>query len=252
MYAFGFTDTGQVRQQNQDAFFVSDKPMGPLPNLFIVADGMGGHKAGDVASREAVERFCKYFADLPKAETPPEDYITVLRVAAIEINQQLYDMAQADPDALKGMGTTFIACVIENGRADFVHVGDSRVYSLTPGAITQITHDHTYAEEMYRAGEITDEEARVHPKRHHLTRVMGFDARVTFDGFSYDLKETSSLLMCSDGLSNMLDDFMIMEIINREGYAEHRAHMLVEEANHRGGTDNITAVLIDLRGGDSH
>jgi protein phosphatase len=254
MYAIGLTDTGQLRSQNQDAFFVSAGPVGPLPNLFIVADGMGGHKAGDVASRQAVARFRDWFAaeagDKEATGTQAfEDYVGVLLAAALQINGELYDMAQGNPD-MEGMGTTFIALVVDGRRADIIHVGDSRLYAIYPDKIKQITNDHTYAEEMYRAGEITPEEARTHPKRHHLTRVLGFDPRVELDGFSHDLGDgATSILLCSDGLSNMLDDKALMGIVNREGYVEIRAKALIDEANALGGPDNITAVLIDLRGG---
>ncbi|MCL2605502.1 MAG: Stp1/IreP family PP2C-type Ser/Thr phosphatase [Defluviitaleaceae bacterium] len=247
MYAAGLTHTGQVRSQNQDAIFVSADAVGPLPNLFVVADGMGGHKAGDVASRQAVERFTKYIREMPKPDKPADDYIGLLLSVAERINGELFGLARANPEEMHGMGTTFIACVIEDGRADFVHVGDGRAYAVTPDRIIQFSDDHTYAEEMFRAGEITAEEARMHPKRHHLTRVLGFDPHVELDGFSRALEEITSILLCTDGLSNMLDDGQMMEIVNREGYVEVRTQALVDEANARGGSDNISAVLIDLR-----
>ncbi|MCL2498777.1 MAG: Stp1/IreP family PP2C-type Ser/Thr phosphatase [Defluviitaleaceae bacterium] len=249
MYAAGLTHTGQVRSQNQDAIFVSADAVGPLPNLFIVADGMGGHKAGDVASNQAVERFHKYISEMPKPKEPADSYIQLLYSVAERINRELFELARAHPEEMHGMGTTFIACVIEGGRADFVHVGDSRVYAVTPEGIEQFSNDHTYAEEMFRAGEITAEEARMHPKRHHLTRVLGFDPYVELDGFSRNLEGISSVLLCTDGLSNMMDDGQLMKIVNREGYVEIRVQVLVDEANARGGSDNISAVLIDLREG---
>ncbi|MCL2202772.1 MAG: Stp1/IreP family PP2C-type Ser/Thr phosphatase [Defluviitaleaceae bacterium] len=245
MYAFGLTDTGRRRNQNQDAFFISTQRTGPLPNLFIMADGMGGHKAGDVASQQAVARFCSYVT----AAQLSGNYIDLLLGTAQRVNQELYDMARENPEEMHGMGTTFIACVIEDGRADVVHVGDSRAYIIKPGEIKQITHDHTYAEELFRAGQITAEEARIHPKRHHLTRVLGFDPHVKLDGFFHSIEKGASLLLCSDGLHDMLDDPAIMAIVNQEGYVEHRTQILVDEANARGGVDNISAVLIDLRGG---
>jgi protein phosphatase len=243
MYAAGLTHTGQVRSQNQDYIFYTTAPVGPLPNLFIMADGMGGHKAGDIASRQAVERFRSYLAEAPPGGT----YIDLLLSTAHRVNQELYDMAQNNPEDMHGMGTTFIACVIENGRVDVIHVGDSRAYIISPNHIKKITNDHTYAEEMYRAGEITAEEARNHPKRHHLTRVLGFDPYVKMDGFFHSIGKGSSLLLCSDGLSDMLDDNALMAIVNREGYVEHRTQVLIDMANEHGGKDNISAVLIDLR-----
>jgi protein phosphatase len=246
MYAAGLTHTGQVRSQNQDAFFISTEAVGPLPNLFVVADGMGGHKAGDVASRQAVERFCKHMANMPKPEAPADNYVYMLLSAAVQTNGELFELARANPEDMHGMGTTFIACVIENGRADFVHVGDSRAYAVYTDRIVQLTYDHTYAEEMFRAGEITAEEARAHPKRHHLTRVLGFDPNVELDGFSQNVEGVASVLLCTDGLSNMLDDPDLMKTVSQNGHPEARAQALVDEANTRGGPDNISAVLIDL------
>ena len=156
MYAAGLTHTGQVRNQNQDAIYFSVAPVGPLPNLFIMADGMGGHKAGDVASREGVERFCRYMGEAEKGI----NFIDLLLGAAHRVNHELYAMAQENPADMHGMGTTFIACTIQDGRADVVHVGDSRAYIIAPGYIKQITSDHTYAEEMFRAGHISAAEAK--------------------------------------------------------------------------------------------
>jgi protein phosphatase len=248
MYAAGDTHKGQVRNQNQDAFFVSVAPLGPLPNLFIVADGMGGHKAGEVASQQAVARFCNY---LSEAEAGG-NYIDLLLSKAYQVNQEIYDMAKANPDEMHGMGTTFIAATIENGRADVVHVGDSRAYIIQDGTIKQMSNDHTYAEELYRAGQITEEEARTHPRRHHLTRVLGFDPHVKLDGFFQSVERGASLLLCTDGVTNMLNDETILNIVSGEGYVETRTQRLIDEANARGGTDNISVVLIDLRGSGSN
>lgn len=248
MYVAGLTHTGQIRNQNQDAIYTSMEAVGVLPNLFVVADGMGGHKAGEVASRQAVERFCKCLAETSGDEYKADNYVGLLLFAAVKTNHEIYDMAQNNPD-MDGMGTTFTACVIENERMDIVHVGDSRAYSFAPGRINQLTNDHTYAEEMFRAGEISAEDARMHPKRHHLTRVLGFEPHVEMDGFSRSLVGVTSVLLCTDGLTNMIEDADLMEIVNRDGYVEIRANVLVDEANLRGGSDNISAVLIDLRGG---
>jgi len=244
MYAAGQTHVGQVRNQNQDAFFTTTERLGPLPNLFIVADGMGGHKAGEVASRQAVARFCNYISDAEQGS----NYIDLLLSNAYKVNKEIYDMAKENPEEMHGMGTTFIAATIEDGRADVVHVGDSRAYIIHNGTIKQITNDHTYAEELYRARQITADEARTHPRRHHLTRVLGFDPHVKLDGFFQSIEKGASLLLCTDGVTNMLNDEAILNIVSGEGYVETRVQRLVDEANARGGTDNISAVLIDLRG----
>jgi len=246
MYAAGFTDIGQVRNQNQDAVFVSTAPVGPLPNLFVVADGMGGHKAGDIASSRAVPLFCDYFVQRADMAVP-DSFLDMMVDAAQHVNGILYELAQGDP-ALQGMGTTFTACVIVPGRADIVHVGDSRAYGLAPGHIAQLTLDHTYAEEMVRAGEMTPEKALTHEKRHALTRVLAYESRVQMDAYPIGLEDPkfSALLLCTDGLTNMLSNSDILDIVSREGYVEYRARTLIDEANRRGGHDNISAVLIHL------
>jgi len=247
MQAVGLTHTGRVRSQNQDAVFYSITPVGALPNLFIVADGMGGHKAGDVASKEAVARFQ---AILANETSSGEGYVDLLTHAALRVNLELYEMAQANPE-MNGMGTTFIACVVENERVDVVHVGDSRAYFISSdSSIEQITRDHTYAEELFRAGEISADEAHHHPKRHHLTRVLGYDPDVVLDGFSRSVAGVRSILLCTDGLTNMVDDAFMAAIVDSASTPAERAARLVDEANAAGGTDNISAVIIDLHGGN--
>jgi len=246
MYADGLTDVGKARSQNQDAIFVSPKRIGPLPNLFMVADGMGGHNAGDVASRQAIKRVSAYIRDFPAAYfVQPENYMDLLVNAAQHANVIINAYSQS-VDGMDGMGTTFTACVVVEGKAIIAHVGDSRVYSVSPMKITQITKDHTYVEELLQSGKVSEEEARVHPKRHVLTRVMGVAHICEIDGIVCPLAETLTLLLCSDGLSNMLEDEVMMKIVNRKGTAEERVRYLVDEANRMGGQDNISAILIDV------
>jgi protein phosphatase len=245
MIAVGLTHIGRVRNQNQDAYYSSIEAVGALPNLFIVADGMGGHKAGDVASKQAVERFVE---QINETRTPMDSCVGLLAAIAHRVNDEVYNLAQSNSD-MEGMGTTFIACVINKKRAEIIHVGDSRVYFITPEGIKQISQDHTYAEEMHRAGELSAEEARNHPKRHHLTRVLGFDPNVGLDGITRDITDVTSVLLCTDGLTNMLEDDVLAHICNLQISVKDRAEMLVERANLNGGTDNISLILIDLHGG---
>jgi protein phosphatase len=244
MLSSGITDKGLVRTQNQDTVFCSQTPVGPLPNLFIVADGMGGHNAGDVASREAVNVFCGFIREY--GGEPKPGYLDLLVDAAVAANTAVYNMSVAD-DKFSGMGTTFSACVIAEGKCEIIHIGDSRIYMITDHGITQLTTDHSYVNEMVRAGKLTPQQASNHPKRNILTRVMGTSLSKEFDGYPYILEDECAVLLCSDGLTNMLDDDTLFNIINRGVSTDERARVLIEEANKRGGIDNISVVLIDTK-----
>ena len=246
MFAAGLTDKGQTREQNQDAILVACEPLGPLPNLFIVADGMGGHNAGDVASTQAINCIYDYVKNFQAAEfIQPENYLDLLVAAVQEANRALCKMANEN-DGMYGMGTTLTACVVTDEKLIFAHVGDSRAYAITPNSITQLTTDHTYVEEMVKSGQLTAEEALTHPKRHVITRVLGSETSFEVDGIVMSIGETSTVLLCSDGLSNMLDNNTIKKVVTGVGFPEYRTKFLVEDANARGGHDNISAVLIDI------
>ena len=246
MYAAGITDVGVTRSQNQDSIFVCNKSIGPFPNLFIVADGMGGHKAGDVASGLAVEKFSGYIRDFAAQDfIQPENYLDLLVSAAQHAGNAVVAKADSD-ESMSGMGTTLTACVITNDKIYITHIGDSRIYAVNQLGIKQLTHDHTFVEELLQAGRITEAEAREHPKRHVLTRVLGVSGAMEVDGIVRELGDASAILLCSDGLSNMLDNDSMMKIINGLGYVEHRTRYLVDEANKKGGLDNISAILIDV------
>ncbi|MCL2198292.1 MAG: Stp1/IreP family PP2C-type Ser/Thr phosphatase [Defluviitaleaceae bacterium] len=246
MYAAGFTDVGVARSQNQDAIFVCNKQFGALPNLFIVADGMGGHKAGDVASNMAIEHFTKYILDYKMQDfVTPENYLDLLMSAAKTADEKIAAKAASDED-MKGMGTTLTACTITDDKIFYVHIGDSRAYFVNHYGMKQITTDHTFVEELLRTGRISEEEARTHPKRNVITKVLGMPEGMEADAKVVELGDAASILLCSDGLTNMLDKDAMMKIINGLGYVEHRTRYLIEEANGNGGLDNISAVLIDV------
>jgi protein phosphatase len=244
MLTAGLTDIGKVRSQNQDSIFVSQEKTGPLPNLFIVADGMGGHNAGDVASQLAISSFCEYVQE-NTSELPAEGYLDFLITAAAEANRTVYRKAMGD-FSLRGMGTTFTACTSSGGKCWVAHVGDSRAYLISGGAISQLTADHTYVNEMVKAGQLTPSQAREHPKRNILTQVLGVDAEMKADGYVCDVNAGSLVLLCSDGLTNMLGDDEIREICSESKPVGEKAKALIDSANARGGSDNISAVLIDF------
>jgi len=241
MESFGRTDVGIVRSVNQDFIYYSDVPVGPLPNLYIVADGMGGHNAGDYASRYTVENFTKKISE--SSETAYSD-IKLIEDTLREINEELILQAAEKPE-LDGMGTTFVMCTVEdNGDMYVCNIGDSRLY-IIDSQIHQITEDHSLVAEMVRNGEIKKDEARFHPKKNVVTRALSAMGVVTPDFFNIKLEEGSIVLLCSDGLSNMLSDSEIFDIVN-----EYRddltttAQILIDKANDNGGKDNVSVVLL--------
>lgn len=246
MYAAGITDVGVTRSQNQDAIFVCNQQIGPFPNLFIVADGMGGHKAGDVASSLAVEKFSGFVRDFAAQDfIGHEDYIDLLVSAAQHAGAEVKKKAASD-ESMDGMGTTFTACVITNEKIFIVHIGDSRAYAVNLLGMKQLTTDHTFAQELVQTGRLSEEEAEKHPKRHVLTKVLGVPGSCEVDGLIREIGDANAILLCSDGLSNVLDQDSMMKIINGLGYVEHRTRYLIDEANKKGSPDNVSAVLIDV------
>lgn len=237
MQAYARTDIGLVRQTNQDACFCSPAPIGPFPNLFIVADGMGGHNAGDFASRYTIDSFIEY---IKKGED--RSLIQLVDEGIRETNRKVLEKSLSDP-GLAGMGTTLVVAFIDNGQLYVANVGDSRLY-LIGDEITQVTEDHSYVGAMLRAHEITEEEARCHPRKNIITRAIGVTADVDADFFEVDLKEGDRILICSDGLSNMIDDDGLFEII-KKCEIEKASEVLVEKARDMGGLDNITAIVIE-------
>ena len=242
MKAFSITDVGMKRHMNQDYVFSSENAVGSLPNLFIVADGMGGHKAGDYASRVCVQTITDSIAN-----STLKTHIGVLEEAIGTANKRIYEAAAGNRD-LEGMGTTLVAAVIINHELLYVaNVGDSRLYIVDEEEIKQITEDHSLIEEMVRNGELERNEARFHPNKNIITRAVGTSKNVVADYFEVQLKAGDKILLCSDGLSNMLDDEEIHYIINRfDGDMEKAARTLVEKANDNGGKDNISVVLVQV------
>lgn len=228
------TDTGLVRSVNQDLAVESS-------NLFAVADGMGGHAGGEVASRMAVDALAAAFGRQPTGAGLSE--------AVVEANAVVWQHSQEHPD-LRGMGTTMtaVALVNEDGQdvLALVNVGDSRSYRLHNDALTQITTDHSLAEEMVRTGELTSSEAAVHPHRHILTRALGVSSEVSVDLWRIQPVRGDRYLLCSDGLTNELDDDQITEVLTSVGDPHQAAELLVRAARAHGGSDNITVVVVDV------
>ena len=240
MKIYAMTDVGRKREVNQDYVYVTDKPIGPFPNLLAVADGMGGHKAGDFAS--------KYTVGVLKEElerTPLNKPEEILRNVVSIANDKLIEAASADIK-LEGMGTTLVAATVVGNTLYFANVGDSRLYLINE-KIRQISKDHSLVEEMVQSGKLHKEDMRTHPNKNIITRALGTNSDVKADCFEIEVDEGDVLLLCSDGLSNMLEDEKIERIIrsNREDMSE-AGRQLVQEANEAGGKDNISVVLIQV------
>lgn len=237
MKSSGKTDTGNKRSNNQDSIFFSDTSVGPLPNLYIVADGMGGHKAGDRASKMAIDITVDFIK-----KSSLENPIAVLKRAMVYANNEIYKAANSDLE-LNGMGTTMVAAVVLNDKLIVANVGDSRLY-IVNNDIKQITMDHSLVEELIRSGELERKRGRNHPEKNIITRAMGSKDEIVPDFFEIDLCEDDICLMCSDGLSNMVEDDEIKDIVLENDSLEDMVRALVDRANYYGGSDNISVVII--------
>lgn len=236
---FSITNIGRRRKLNQDFVYTSEQPVGSLPNLFIVADGMGGHNAGDYASKATVETMVEKIGH--SAET---DRTRILEEAIQAANTLIRRKARESAD-LEGMGTTVVAATCDGNSLCVANVGDSRLYVASKREIRQITKDHSWVAEMVRRGGLGKEEARNHPDKNIITRAVGADDGVKVDFFTVQLKEDDLILMCTDGLTNMLEDEEIRMILNGARDMVEKAEELVAAANERGGRDNISVILID-------
>ncbi len=237
MKSYSATDVGRKRKINQDSIFASDQPVGNLPNLYIVADGMGGHNAGDFASRFAVNTVREAIA--ASDEVNPVKLISeAIRLA----NKGIIEEAK-EHEEMYGMGTTIVVATVIGQYLYTANVGDSRLY-LFDGELKQITKDHSLVEEMVRLGEISEADARMHPDKNIITRALGAAPEVDVDFFDDQIAPDSTILMCSDGLSNMVDDQEIRLIISRQATVEEKTETLIETANENGGKDNIAVIII--------
>lgn len=236
--SFSVTDIGKKRKLNQDYVYVNEAPIGNLPNLFIVADGMGGHNAGDFASQCAVETIIREVRGC--FEKNP---VRILSKATIRIaNDQIRNTSE--DESLLGMGTTVVAATCLGHYLQVANVGDSRLY-IMGSEIRQITRDHSLVEEMVRMGGIDRKAARNHPDKNIITRAIGALDTVEIDFFNEELSPGDIVLMCSDGLTNMLEDEEIETILKEPVSIEEKAGRLIEAANNNGGKDNIAVVIID-------
>ncbi len=232
------TDIGLKRELNQDYVFTADRPVGKLPNLYLVADGMGGHKAGGFASKYAVDTVVEKVNSCKEKEV-----FSILYQAIMEANYRIRKKA-AEDDSMTGMGTTLVAATIIDDVLRVANVGDSRLY-LVNEEIRQVTIDHSYVEEMVRMGGLNREQARNHKNKNIITRAIGAQPSVNPDFFEVNLKKGDRIFMCTDGVSNMLTDEEIFSILNEEGTEEEKIEKIVAVANEHGGRDNMGIILVN-------
>lgn len=240
MKAFARSDIGKVREMNQDSYYISDQ--NDEVNLFIVADGMGGYKGGEIASKLAVESAKKFILNnFEETKKDKEKILELIRNAIEYANMVVYEKSKEDEE-YKGMGTTLDVCLICSGKVHIGHVGDSRVYRLRKDFFRKLTTDHSYVEQLLKEGNITKDEAYNHPKKNMLTKALGCTAFVEPDVMVKGFIKDDILLMCSDGLTNMVKEEKIYQIIKEN--PEAATDVLIDKANEFGGLDNITAVII--------
>lgn len=239
MQIFSKTDRGRVRTDNQDAYFagkITDDSV-----FAVVCDGMGGANAGNVASELAVRHISEYIIRSYRDGMDMTDTEKTLKNAIVSANISLYDKAVNNAE-LAGMGTTAVAAFVKDGTAVIAHVGDSRIY-LVNGEIKQLTRDHSVVQSLIESGKITPEDAKVHPRKNVITRALGAEEDVAVDSDCLNLSNGDTLLLCSDGLTNFLDDKDILTVFQNNDISAV-AERLVEEANKNGGGDNITVVTV--------
>ena len=244
MIVYGLTDTGKRRERNEDCFFVSGASVGIFERLFVLADGMGGHSYGEVASTTAVQTVVSFLEHAP-LDFPESLFEEAVSLANLEVQKK------SDSKHANLMGTTLVIAGIINGMAYIANVGDSRCYLLNSikGTITQITKDHSYVEEMVRKGLMERGSDAYIRQKNIITRAIGTSAETYPDTFSLRLQHGDLLLLCSDGLSNMVEDNMIRDLALDEDFTiEQRVISMIHTANDHGGRDNITVILADTEG----
>lgn len=236
---FAKTDIGKARELNQDYYYIS--PLEEM-KLYILADGMGGYKGGEVASNLATNAAKEYiYQNFEKTEKEKNEILKLVKEAMLYANKVVYEKSKEIKE-LEGMGTTLEICLIYNNRAYIGHVGDSRIYRLRKGIMRRLTKDHSYVQQLIEDGKITREEANTHPKKNMLTKALGCMPYVEPDIRARNIEKGDIFMMCSDGLTNMVSEEDICETIKEN--PQTAADELVKQANNAGGYDNITVVII--------
>jgi len=241
MKIYAETDIGMIRKMNQDAYYISEE--NENYKLCILADGMGGYTGGEIASRLACISVAEYIIkkfDVNKQQTK-EDIMEMIKNAMEHSNNVVYEKSK-EAEELEQMGTTLEVCLIYNNRAYIGHIGDSRIYRIRQNIMRKITIDHSYVQKLVKDGKITKEEALTHPKKNMLMKALGCEEQVEPDVMVKGFNENDIILMCSDGLTNMISEQEIYNIIEKD--IESAIYNLIKKAKELGGYDNITAIII--------
>ena len=239
MEFFAKTDQGKMRKMNQDFLFATGDALGKFPNLFLLADGMGGHRAGDFASRYLVESLTTL---LKQTEELP--LVRSLEKAIQKMNLELLRLSQSNIH-LQGMGSTLVTAFVEGNSIVFSNVGDSRAYLFQRNRLRQVTKDHSYVEEKIRRVEMVRGSKEYYTHKNYITRAVGAERQVAVDFFEEELEEGDLFFLCSDGLSNMVDSESIAQILKEKVSLEEKGQALIDLANINGGKDNIALILVN-------
>ena len=239
MISYERTDVGVKRKINQDTIYSSDTRVGKLPNLYIVADGMGGELAGDYASAKCVEIIVDTITNSEELAT-----IKIFEQAIKIANAEIFREAQTD-SSKTGMGTTLVLATVFDGHLFVANVGDSRLYIANDSLLTQVTKDHSVVAELIRNGKLNANEAKFDKRKNMITRAIGAEETITPDYFDVDINGGERILLCSDGLTNMVDDDKIFSILTSDDTIASRANRLIELANANGGKDNVSVIIIE-------
>lgn len=235
----GLTDTGQVRENNEDAWKVI-----PESNVIVLADGMGGHTAGEIAAQEAVDHYAS-FIEAKSGEITPRNAKSLLAEVIKEVNSSVFRLAKADRE-LRGMGTTICCGIFVEDFFFFAHVGDSRIYRFRDQKIKQLTADHSLVQELIELGELNKRQAQEFNQRNIITKAIGTEPQVEPSIDSCDIRPGDIVMMCSDGLSDLLSNKEIEKILSLSADINKKTELFVQSANRRGGMDNITVILLEI------
>ncbi len=237
MKSYGKTDVGCVRTENQDHYYCNDASLGMFDNLYIVADGMGGHNAGGYASQYVTNKLVEH-----AEKSTGWDVVAFLKDVLKQLNQELLDTGKEKPE-YQGMGTTVVVATQKEDKLYVANVGDSRLYLLHEGFLSQVTTDHSYVQELFDAGLIEKDTMASHPNKNVITRAVGAPQTLKVDHFILPLYDGDMVLLCSDGLHGMISDEMIETIMKKDATLEEKTNELITQAKEQGGRDNIAVVL---------